>query len=585
MIDKKFRNDPKYKIVPTQFGDAVIDVIYRKLRKPSSKEEQLALPPEERDMFTFVAPFNQRTYVAAKGIICHQDQAVTLRDGTVIYCDIFLPEDSGPVPIICAWSPFGKRPGDGLDEWQLMGVGPGTVSRLAKFESADPEYWCRCGYGIANVDPRGIGHSEGDAVFMGTAEGRDGYDFIEWCAAQPWCDGRIGMFGNSGAGMAQLRIAAEQPPHLTCIAPWEATGDLFRESNREGGIESFYPESVIGMVAGNGYIEDTLAMSNQYDEWNEYWADKVPQYANIRIPTYYTACWNHFHVVGSFEGFSRIRSRKKWMRAHREFEWPDTYNRANIADLRLFFDRYLKDIRNGWETTPRIRLEVMDIYDYDYQSNRPEKEFPLARTRYEKLYLSPAEHALSFEPCAEATSCRYDGNTQTACFDYRFTEDTEITGYMKLKLFVSVEGHDDTDIFVAIKKLGQDGGELPLTVLGEPHPGAWGKLRASRRRLDEGQSTELRPVQSYGKPEKLAAGEIVALEIPITPYSRIWHKGESLRIELAGRYLRDPGWFERLGWATDNQGMTVIHGGGKYDSHLLIPVIPPKYRCGEFIYR
>ena len=131
MIPEKYLNDPNYKIVPTKFGDETIDVIYRKMRKPLSRAEQDALPPEERDMFTFVADFNQRTYEAAPGIICHQDVAVPLRDGTTIYVDIFLPTDSGPVPIIGSWSPFGKRPGDGFDEWQLMGVPPRTVSKMA----------------------------------------------------------------------------------------------------------------------------------------------------------------------------------------------------------------------------------------------------------------------------------------------------------------------------------------------------------------------------------------------------------------------------------------------------------------------
>ena len=58
MIPEKYLNDPFYKIVPTKFGDETIDVIYRKLRKPLSRAEQDALPPEERDMFSFVADFN-----------------------------------------------------------------------------------------------------------------------------------------------------------------------------------------------------------------------------------------------------------------------------------------------------------------------------------------------------------------------------------------------------------------------------------------------------------------------------------------------------------------------------------------------
>ena len=61
---------------------------------------------------------------------------------------------------------------------------------------------------------------------FGTQDGRDGYDFIEWLAGQHWSNGKVGMFGNSGVGMVQYRIAAEQPPHLICIAPWEGAGSL-----------------------------------------------------------------------------------------------------------------------------------------------------------------------------------------------------------------------------------------------------------------------------------------------------------------------------------------------------------------------
>lgn len=578
-------NNPRYKIIPTKFGDETIDVIYRKLRTPMSRAEQEALPPEERDMFTFVAPFNRRSYDAAEDIVCHQDLAVPLRDGTIIYADIFLPKNSGPVPIICSWSPFGKRPGDGFDEWQLMGVPPGTVSKSSKFESADPEYWCRYGYGVANIDPRGIGHSEGDAVFMGTQEGRDGYDFIEWCAAQPWCNGKVAMFGNSGVGMAQVRVAAECPPHLVCIAPWEATGDLFRESIREGGIRGLYAESVIGMVAGNGYIEDPLAMGDAYPEWNAYWEDKIPKFEKIKISTYYTACWNHFHVWGSFEGFRKIKSRKKWMRAHREFEWPDTYNYENIADLRMFYDRYLMDIRNGWEFKPRVRVEVMDAYDFDYQTNRPEGGFPLARTQYTKYFLNSSSMSLSTDAPSSVADAKFDGATGGLCYDITFNEETEITGYMKLHAWVSVEDYDDGDIFVFIKKVNAEGKEVPVNVLDEPHPGAWGKLRISWRGLDEKRTTRYRPVQAFTGEKKLSPGEVAPIEIAIAPYSRIWHKGETLRLHIAGRYIRDEAWFEQLIWLTDNKGKIVFHTGGEYDSYLQLPVIPPRYRSGDYIYR
>jgi uncharacterized protein len=289
------------------FGNEELETIYRETRKPTT----------EKLVFTFCPPFNPRTFIAEPGILCDQDVPVTLRDGTTIYTDIYRPVGQTNLPVIISWSPFGKRPGDVETEWQTMGVPPGTISRMAKFESTDPGYWCHQGYAIANVDPRGVGHSEGDVNFFGTQDGRDGYDFIEWLATRWWCSGKIGMFGNSGVAMTQWRIAAEQPPHLTCIAPWEGTGDIYRESFFEGGIPGDGGAMVVGMISGQQYTDDMPAMGKKYPLMNGYWEDKIPRYENIRIPCYTTICWNHFHLRGSTEAFRRIRSPKKWLRTHR----------------------------------------------------------------------------------------------------------------------------------------------------------------------------------------------------------------------------------------------------------------------------
>ena len=72
--------------------------------------------------------------------------------------------------------------------------------------------------------------------WAGTQEGRDGYDAIEWVAAQSWCDGNVCTAGNSWLGRSQWYIAAEQPPSLKCIAPLEASSDLYREIHVRGGI-------------------------------------------------------------------------------------------------------------------------------------------------------------------------------------------------------------------------------------------------------------------------------------------------------------------------------------------------------------
>ena len=229
----------QYMIKKEVFQGEELEAVYRVARKPVASQEEVDLANSEDPMARmgqgFCPAFNQRSYIAAPGIVCDQDVAVTMRDGTTIYADIYRPEDSGPqnrVPIIVSWSWFGKRPGDGMSEWQIMGVPPQTVSNMAKFESPDPAYWCHQGYAVANVDVRGSGHSEGDVHMFTHQDREDGYDFVEWAAVQPWCNGKVGMSGNSGVAMHQWGIAAEQPPHLACIAPWECTTDLFRVSRR-----------------------------------------------------------------------------------------------------------------------------------------------------------------------------------------------------------------------------------------------------------------------------------------------------------------------------------------------------------------
>ena len=576
------------KIERVEYPDGTsCDVIFTKMVKGLPLEELKQVPREDAMNFNLEVPINTHTYDVNEHVICMQDCPVVMRDGVTIYVDIYLPRTSEKVPLIVSWSFFGKRPWEQpVSPMRPMGVPMGTVSDTCKFESSDPLFWCYQGYAVANADPRGIGNSEGDFQCFGTQDGRDGYDFIEWAAAQSWSNGRVGLFGNSGVAMSQWRVAAECPPHLSCIAPWEATGDMYRESLKEGGIPGAFGGAVVYGTAGRGFIDNMAAMCHKEPfVTSPYWQDKIPQFDKIKIPVYATACWNHFHLHGSWEGFNKIKSSKKWMRVHSEFEWPDTYNSKNLLDLKLFFDRYLKDIYNGWEITPRIRLEVMDAFNYSYQVDRPETRFPLERTVYKELYLNAADCTLNDELPAESAELSYDGETGEANFTYTFAEDTELTGHLKLRLYVEARGHDEMDFFAFVKKDSTDGEELPILLFGsERHPGSWGKLRTSARHLDEDLSTPDHPVHTFDRVEKLEPGQIVPIDIQIYPISRIWHKGQKLRVQVAGRYIRDE-WFEPLIWFADNKGEHVIHTGGEYASHLLVPIIPPRYQDGEYTYR
>lgn len=538
----------------------------------------------------YCAPYNPHTYMTnLPGVLCERDQAVPLRDGTVVYCDIYRPANTQEkVPAICAFGPFGKNPAEGVDSWQLMGVPPKTVSEYSKFESPDPGYWCRQGYAIVNVDPRGIGNSEGDVYLWGSQDAKDGADVIDWVGEQEWCNGKCTMIGNSGVCMTHWRIAAQQPKHLACLAAWEGQGDMYRESYCCGGIPNpDYESHIIQSLAVSNYIEDTPKMVHDYPLMNAYYRDKIVDWGKIRIPTYVTAGWVHHHLRGAFEGFRRIRSPKKWMRAHRDFEWPDSYNPESLEDVKRFFDRYLKDINNGWEFTPRVRLDVMDGYDYDFASKRPEESFPLKRTEYKKIYLDATDGSASYELPATEAEAVYDPKTETTTFTIQFAEDTEIIGFMKLHLWVEARGHDNMDLFPWVIKLDKDDNYVPIRVMGAPYRGAWGFLRCCHRELDPKYASDFQPVHAHTKEERFAPGEIVPVDVEFYPHSRIWHKGEKLQVMIAGRFIKTE-WFHDndMNHQTDNgDGLHVIHTGGQYDSYLQIPAIPPKYQVGDYIYR
>lgn len=575
-----------------------IEAIYMVARKPVSVDPNIDISASEDPMARmgqgFCPAFNQRVYEAAPGILCEQDVPVKMRDGVTIYTDIFRPKDEAQkYPVIISWSWFGKRPGEGMSEWQIMGVPPHTVSKLAKFESPDPMYWCYQGYAVANVDVRGAGHSEGNVHMFTHQDREDGYDFVEWIAGQHWCNGNVGMAGNSGVAIHQWGIAAMQPPHLKCIAPWECTTDLYRESFYEGGVPALsFNKFISAQVTGTGGVDSQVDMAQKYPLMNGYWEDKRPDFSKVEIPVYQTAGFSHFHLRGSFQAFRKCKSKRKWLRAHRDFEWPDTYAPENLEDLKRFYDRYLKEIHNGWEMTPKVRLDIMDAYDCDYQTRRPENEFPLKRTEYVKYYLDASDSknlTMRDTPVCVESCVAYDGNTEQVEFDMTFHEDTELTGYMYLHLYVAAESYHDMDMFFNIQKADADGNWIPWYTLGEAHPGAWGKCRISHREISQKESQIIKgmmvqPVMAHKREQKVQPGEIVPIDVEIVPSARIWHKGEKLRIQIAGRYIRE-GWFEPLAWDTDNHGRQVIYTGGQYESFIQVPVIPPKYRAGDYVYR
>lgn len=534
-------------------------------------------------------------------IALDQDVRIKLRDGTSMYVDIFRPLGEDSMAAIVSWSPYGKQGGIlVLDDIPgRAGIPRSWLSGLEMFEGPDPGYWCSHGYAVVNVDVRGAFSSEGNIHFWGRQDGLDGFDLIEWLGAQPWCNGKVGMSGNSWLAISQWFIAAEQPPHLAAIAPWEGWTDFYRCDVVRGGIPDIgFNEHMLKLFAGSGQVEDVPGMVRQYPIMNAYWDDKIPRLQNIQVPAYVVGSWtNLIHGIGTLAGFRQIASSDKWLRVHNSHEWTDYYQ--NVDDLRRFFDHYLKGVENGWGFTPRVRLAVLDPNGGDVV-NRPEAEFPLARTQYRSLFLDASSNRLVTPSAPEEARASYRADDDREClsFTYRFAEDTELTGYFALRLWVEAPEADDMDIYVEVRKLGRFGRlalsrniKAPNAViawvleqlyrLGKAKfgmmffSGAKGMQRVSQRQTDPGRSTAVEPFHTFKAPQKLGIGEIVPVAIQIWPMGMRWRAGEQLQLLIAGHKLST---VEMPGVAPPdsvNKGRHVIHTGGRYDSRLVVPFIPP----------
>ena len=345
------------------------------------------------------------------GMIIEHDVAVPMRDGVKIYIDVTRPEGNEKAPALVAWSSYGKhRPFQYEYFFKEGGVKREWYSKYTNFEAPDPLYWVPRGYAIINVDPRGTWQSEGDAVYWGHEEGKDGYDLVEWAGAQEWCNGKVGLTGVSYLAIVQWLIAATQPPHLAAINPWEGLSDMYREFAFHGGIpETFFTPIWQKSVSYSvNRVEDLLAMMKEHPLFDRYWATKIADFSKINVPAFVVASWadQGLHLRGTLEAFDGIASKDKWLIVHGRKKWENYHQPDSVEKQRAFFDRFLKGIDNDVAKWPKVRLEVRDRY---YVGNsRNENEWPLARTKYKKLFLDARSGSLKTAPVKAQWQARYD---------------------------------------------------------------------------------------------------------------------------------------------------------------------------------
>ena len=261
-----------------------------------------------------------------------------LRDGKILRGDVFRLNSGQKFPAILMRTRYDRM------EWQgnyTSGIMP-VVSMVQN------------GYAIVIQNIRGTYDSEGtmrlDDPFL-AVEGPDGYDSIEWIAAQPWCDGNVGMAGGSFLGPVQWVAAKENPPHLRAIAPW-ISGSGMLPSNLNGvlnlGLQighlqmdgknltdrlekqgkdvSRMRELVERGFAHPEEIYNYLPLKDvpqaDFDVIREFWhrsvlnlkvdpkmAEARPAYEKVTVPCFHTAGWYDFFTSGTFRNFNSMREK------------------------------------------------------------------------------------------------------------------------------------------------------------------------------------------------------------------------------------------------------------------------------------
>jgi predicted acyl esterase len=540
-------------------------------------------------------------------LIVEKDVQIPLRDGTILYADIFRPECGEKVPVIMNIGPYMKDklwvPPPDLEE---------QPNPYMNWETGNPMWWCPRGYGLLRVDTRGSGKSPGKSDPSSYQESLDCYDCIEWVAKLPWCSGNVGTLGISYHAAFQWRVANLNPPSLKAMIPWEGRADQYRDQCYHGGIfaigfiSSWSNRNTAWHLLGKPRSYNPDAFDNNM-LWNimrndldsGYWRACSAQWDKIKVPVFSAGNWggSSMHLRGNTEGYMSAKSSKfRKLRIHTGTHYhPFHAEEARLDQLR-WFDHWLKGIDTGITEEPPVKLEIRTGGSKKPYAFRFEDDWPIPRTQWTKYHLD-IQRAGSEDPKAVEGELSKTAPQKTGTVKYMqsapsrpgkmprgvsfetppMAEDMEVTGPIVLNVWVSSTG-EDTDIFATIRNIAPDGSDVAeVGQMAEPLPCVTkGWLRASHRKLDKEKSLPYRPYHAHDERWWLKPGEAVECQVEIWPTSMVFRKGHKIRLDIAPADGHGSQHFTHF-HADYNQGAeTTLYSGGDKQSYLLLPVIPPK---------
>jgi hypothetical protein len=534
---------------------------------------------------------------------------IPVRASLELAADVYLPAaDRLPAPAIVFGTPYDKS--------------------QPALNAIEAQIYQEAGYVAVVYDVRGRGKSEGEWRAF-THDAQDGHDVVEWVAAQPWCTGAVGTSGLSYSGWVNWATASERPPHLQAMISTSAAGRWMEEVPATNGCFQLYfaywVAAVRRRLLGLGHLDldalvRTLPVSRigrQIDPSGRTWDDLMEhdtlddhwrarrfdgRYNRIDVPCLHVTGWHDLEdLLGAFHHYERMveespAAAEQWLIvgpwSHIMCRWPGSayggvqYDRQAAIDMHRvhlrFFDRFLREERNGIDEEPRVRL-------YDPGADRwATPRAWAADTQPRVLHLSGETLAEGPGPDAVRTY-HYDPlDPPTAKFDLHaplwepdldmsaiearddvlvFTSaplDAPLTihGWPQIVLHAETDG-EDTDWHVKLTDCPPDGRSLRV---------ASGCVRASHH-------------TSLSEPEPIEPGAVVEYAIGLSPAYHTFQPGHRICVTVTSS---DFPWFARnlnrfgpiAGQADPRVARNTIYLGASWPSHIVLPVAVPVGRAG-----
>lgn len=493
---------------------------------------------------------------ALREITEEPDMGITLSDGCRLSARVWMPKDAGddPVPVILEYLPYRKR--------------DGTCAR----DALTHPWFAMRGYACLRVDIRGNGDSEGLMEDEYTAqELNDAVEVINWAAAQPWCNGNVGMMGISWGGFNGLQVAALAPDPLKAVITLCSTVDRFADDiHYKGGC--LLNENLGWGATMWSYSSRAPDPALRPEDWREMWLERLEN--EPFLPATWLrhqrrdAYWRHGSVCEDFSAIkAKVLAVGGWGDAYKNAvpqlvealpgakgivgPWVHKYPHFAVPEPRIGFlqealrwwDHWLKGADTGVEDDPDYRAYLMDgVRPAAWYTERPgrwvaEDKGATSHLDTAQLHLtddgltdaegpldalvsSPAHcGADAGEYCAiwlgpEMPGDQRHDDALSRCFDsYPLTQDMDIVGAPRLSLTVASD-QPQAQIAVRLNHIHPDGASTRIT---------YGVLNLSHRNS----AAEPQPMEP-GLPEEVSfALDHIAYRVP---------KGHRLRVSISDAY-------------------------------------------------